>query len=186
MRNHRPLHSHLVAALLFFATLAANSQTPTHVGPDRLYPDPAMTPGKADTVSVADLQANWECPTSIHKTTCTYSQSHRSVPAKEHNQVYDNYKVPQNQRNKKGGEVDHFDPLCNGGSNDISNLWFQPAKNKWNNKNYGYHEKDALETWVCQQVKNGTLDPATAYQRLTTDWVKYYMEVKPKKSNSPE
>jgi hypothetical protein len=35
-------------------------------------------------------------------------------------------------------------------------------------------------------VKNGTLDPATAYQRLTTDCVKYYMEVKPKKSNSPE
>ena len=129
------MRSHLVAVLLLSGTLAANSQTPAHAGPDRLYPDPALTPGKADTVSVANLQANCECPTSTHKTNCTYSQSHRSVPEKEHNQVYDNYQAPQNQRNKKGGEVDHFDPLCNGGSNDISNLWFQPAKNKRNNKN---------------------------------------------------
>jgi hypothetical protein len=186
MRKHGALHAISVAVLLLLGIPAANSQTPTRVGPDRLYPDPAMTPGKADTVSLADLQANWECPTSIHKTTCTYSQSHRSVPEKEHNQVDDNYNVPQKQRNKKGGEVDHFDPLCNGGSNDIANLWVQPAKNKWNNKNYGYHEKDALETWVCDEVKKGMLDPAAAYQRLTTDWVKYYMEVKPTKSNSPE
>src|ERR1022692_2127400 len=96
---------HLLAVVLFLGKLAANSQTPAHVGPDRLYPDPALTPGKADTVSGADLKANWECPTSIHKTNCTYSQSHRSVPEKEHNQVYDNYNVPQNQRNKKDGEV---------------------------------------------------------------------------------
>jgi|SRR5665213_619842 len=180
------MRSHLVAVVLFLGTLAANSQAPARVGPDRLYPDAALTPGKADTVSLADLQANWECPRSIHKANCTYSLSHRSVAGKVHNQAYDNYHAPQNQRNKRGGEIDHFDPLCNGGSNDISNLWLQPAKNKWNNKNYGYHEKDALETWVCQQVKNGVLDPATAYQRLTTDWVKYYVEVKPKKSNSPE
>ena len=186
MRNQRPLHSLLVAFLVFFGTMAANSQTPARVGPDRLYPDSALTPGKADTVSLADLKANWECPASIHKTDCTYSQSHRSVSEKVHTQAYDNYNAPQNLRNKKGGEVDHFDPLCNGGSNDIANLWFQPAKNVWNKKNYGYHEKDALETWVCQQVKNGLLDPAMAYQRLTTDWVKYYMEVKPKKSKSPE
>ena len=180
------MRSHLIALVLLWGALAANPQTPAHVGPDHLYPDPALTPGKADTVSVADLKANWECPTSIHKTNCTYSQSHRSVPEAEHNQVYDNYKAPQNLRNKKGGEVDHFDPLCNGGSNDIANLWFQPAKKKWNNKNFVYHEKDALETWICEQVKKGLLEPATAYQRLTTDWVKYYMEVKPKKSNSPE
>src|SRR5260221_9220847 len=130
MRNHRPWQPLLVSALLFLGTLAVNSQTPTHVGPARLYPDPALTPGKADTVSLEDLKADWECPASIHKTDCTYSQSHRSVPAKEHTQVYDNYHVAQNQRNKKGGEVDHFDPLCNGGAKEISNLWVQPPHNK--------------------------------------------------------
>src|SRR6478752_3265588 len=92
--RHKYMRYALAAILLFFGTLAANSQTPTHVGPDRLYPAPALTPGKADTVSLEDLKADWECPASIHKTDCTYSQSHRSVPAKEHTQVYDNYNVP--------------------------------------------------------------------------------------------
>jgi hypothetical protein len=30
---------------------------------------------------------------------------------------------------ERPGEIDHFYPLCAGGSNDITNLWFQPATN---------------------------------------------------------
>ena len=127
----------------------------THVGPAALYPNPALTPGVAETVDLADLTDRWECPQSSHKEDCTYSQAHRSVSAKVHNSVYDEYNVPQNRRNAANGEVDHFDPLCNGGSNDIKNLWYQPVKNPWNGKNFGYHEKDDLESWVCVQVKAG-------------------------------
>jgi hypothetical protein len=50
------------------------------------------------------------------------------------------------------GEIDHFFPLCAGGSDDITNLWFQPATNVWNGKNYGYHEKDDLEAWVARRL----------------------------------
>jgi hypothetical protein len=66
-----------------------------------------------------------------------------------------------------------------GGSNDITNLWFQSETNMWNGKNYGFHEKDDLEAWVCQQIKDGQLDACTAFDRITTDWVKFYQEVKP-------
>ncbi|HEY7390291.1 MAG TPA: hypothetical protein VH640_17370 [Bryobacteraceae bacterium] len=52
------------------------------------------------------------------------------------------------------GEIDHFFPLCAGGSNDITNLWFQPENNVWNGKNYGFREKDDLEAWICQQNQN--------------------------------
>jgi hypothetical protein len=48
-------------------------------------------------------------------------------------------------RNHPPREIDHFYPLCAGGSNDITNLWFQPATNVWDGKNYRYHEKDDLE-----------------------------------------
>lgn len=65
------------------------------------------------------------------------------------------------------------------GSNDITNLWFQPATNVWNGKNYGYHKKDDLEAWVCQQIKANGLDPREAFDKLTADWVKYYEEVTP-------
>jgi hypothetical protein len=66
------------------------------------------------------------------------------------------------------------------GSNDITNLWYQPAKNIWNKKNFGFKAKDDLESWVCRQVKAGQLDPKDAFERITSDWVKFYMEVNPK------
>jgi hypothetical protein len=43
----------------------------------------------------------------------------------------------------------------------------------------GYHEKYDLETWVCHQIKANRLDPHEAFDKLTTDWVKYYEEIKP-------
>lgn len=151
------------------------------VGPDKLYPDASLTLGKAETVSVEDLTATYECPTSVDKDTCTYSQTHRNVSSAKRKKIYDSYSVPADKRNAKSGEIDHFDPLCNGGSNDPENLWFQSIKNMWNGKNFGYKEKDALEAWVCRQVKDGKLDPKVAFQRITSDWVAYYLEVNPKR-----
>jgi hypothetical protein len=77
-------------------------------------------------------------------------------------------------------------PMCAGGSNDITNLWYQPVDNKWKGKNFGYHEKDALETYVCKQIVAGNLDPKKAYKRITTDWVAYYLESHLDKSSDGE
>ena len=152
------------------------SATTVHLGPAALYPNPTLTTGVADTLSSDDLTKRYteNCP--AHKTSCTYSQAHRDVPDSEHKSVYDEYSVPQLERNRKDGEVDHFYPLCAGGSNDIKNLWYQPATNLWNGKNFGYHEKDKLETYICVQIKNGKLDPKDAYDRITTDWVQFYLD----------
>lgn len=49
----------------------------------------------------------------------------------------------------------------------------------WNGRNYGFHEKDDLEAWVCAQIKAGKLDSREAFDRMTSDWVKFYDEVKP-------
>ena len=140
------------------------------VGPDRLYPDPTLTSGKADTLSLVDLTARYNGR--------TYSQAHRNVSHAEHDQVYNEYNILKDQRNAIGGEVDHFYPLCAGGSNDISNLWYQPAVNQWQGQDFGYHAKDKLESYICIQVKAGKLDPKVAFQKMTTDWVAFYLEVK--------
>jgi hypothetical protein len=147
-----------------------------HVGPAKLYPDVTMTPGKAETLSVAALTKTYTEGCPAHKGSCTYSQAHRNVPSSEHKQVYDEYDVPKAARNIKHGEVDHFYPLCAGGSNDIGNLWYQPVDNDWNGKPFGFHEKDKLEAYICQQIKAGKLDPADAYKRMTADWVKFYLD----------
>lgn len=152
---------------------AANAQ---HVGPANLYPSSNMTPGLAATLSVDDLTKTYtdNCPDS--KSSCTYSQDHRNVPASVHKQVYDEYNVLPDQRNIKDGEVDHFYPLCAGGSNDISNLWYQPAIADWNGKDFGYHTKDKLEAYICVQIKAGKLDLKEAFDRMTKDWVKFYLD----------
>ncbi|WP_348269675.1 hypothetical protein P8936_15170 [Edaphobacter paludis] len=147
------------------------------VGPANLYPNQSLTFGKADTLSVDALTARYTSPCPAGKADCTYSQSHRDVPSAIHKQVYDEYNVPADQRNIQDGEVDHLYPMCAGGSNDINNLWYQPADNKWNGKNFGYHEKDALETYICKEIVAGKLDPNEAYKRITTDWVGWYLEL---------
>lgn len=150
--------------------------TGRHVGPANLYPNSKLTPGRADTLDVNDLTSRYteRCPHA--KTSCTYSQSHRDVSGPLHKRVYDEYNVPPAERNITSGEVDHFYPLCAGGSNDISNLWYEPADSGWNSRNFGYHTKDKLETYVCTQIKKGKLDPREAYDRMTKDWVKFYLD----------
>lgn len=147
-----------------------------HVGPANLYPNSKLTPGKYATLSVDDLTMTYkeDCPRG--KETCTYSQSHRQVPKSVHDNVYVEYDVPEDQRNGEDGEVDHFYPLCAGGSNDIKNLWYQPAIGDWNGKDFGYHTKDKLEAYICVQIKTGKLAPKEAYDRITKDWVKFYLD----------
>jgi hypothetical protein len=73
-------------------------------------------------------------------------------------------------------EVDHFDPLCNGGSNEKENLWFQPIHAMWNGKDFGFKTKDRLEAFVCVEMKAGRMDPKVAYDKMTTDWVQFYLD----------
>lgn len=148
----------------------------THVGPPELYPDPKKTPGCAATLDVYDLTKEWteNCPSG--KETCTYSQSHRKVSNAERTGVYDEYDVPPKKRNIENGEVDHFYPLCAGGANTGTNLWYQPKNNDWNGTNFGFKEKDKLESWICKQIKARKMEPKDAFNRMTKDWVKFYIE----------
>jgi hypothetical protein len=171
-RPARPVQPKAMAAL----PSGQPSSRTLPVGPAHLYPNLAITPGDAATLNVDDLTREWtdNCPN--HKPRCTYSQDHRNVPPAVHAAVYDEYSVPIEARNIKSGEVDHFWPLCAGGSNELKNLWYQPAINDWNGENLGYHEKDKLEDEVCKEIKAGQLDPNDAFQKMTTDWVAFYHE----------
>jgi len=150
--------------------------TKTHIGSPELYPNPDLTPGLADTLKLSDLTKRYTkgCPSG--KKSCTYSQAHRNVPKSVHTQVYEEYNVPDADRNIQHGEVDHFYPLCAGGSNDIKNLWYQRKENDWNGRNFGFHEKDKLETYVCAQIKAHKMNPKDAFNRIKSDWVKFYLD----------
>lgn len=134
-----------------------------------LYPNKLLTPGKAETLNAKDLTALYNGK--------TYSQSHRAVNDTLKKNIYAEYGVIYPQPAGEY-EVDHFYPLCAGGSNDPQNLWLQPAHVFFQGEDYGYHAKDVLEAHVCAQIKNGNIDPQIAYKKITSDWIKYYQELK--------
>ena len=72
-------------------------------------------------------------------------------------------------------EVDHLISLELGGANDIKNLWPQPYNGNWNAR-----QKDKLEGWLHQQIKEGKITFAEAQRKIATNWTNTYAEAFPK------
>jgi hypothetical protein len=123
-------------------------------------PDPACTPG--------DLME----PRVTREDICTsgYSTSVRDVPQSVKNEVYAEYGIVKHSPGQY--EVDHFVSLALGGSNDISNLFPEPASPK-----PGFHEKDKVENYLHDQVCKGVMTLETAQIAIATNWVDVYESI---------
>jgi hypothetical protein len=141
-------------------TLTQVSSAPYHLGCiiQGAYPDPTCTPGAIFNVTKAQI-----CVSG-------YSSSVRAVSETEKNQVFAKYGITSHTSGQY--EVDHFVSLELGGSNDITNLWPEPASPV-----PGFHEKDKVENYLHQQVCSGalTLEQAQTLERL--DWVAVYYSI---------
>lgn len=159
---------HIIGTLAIATALTLGlTQAPSRVGPDNLYPDMAITPGKVNTSDFGDLTRRYEG--------LTYSQYNRKVSSKEKKLVCQNY--PENCKGTV--EIDHFCPLALGCSNDITNLWAQPEVNVWKGQDYGFHAKDKLESYLVIQMKKGIITPKAAQDCILRDWVKCYNQYIP-------
>src|SRR6516164_1929058 len=127
-------------------------------GPAYPYPNTALTPGAVLTTDAATI--------------CTpgYASSVRDVSTATKEQVYAEYGVSYPQP-RGAYEVDHFIPLEIGGSNDIKNLWLEPATPM-----PGFHQKDEFENFEHDQVCVGTISAAEAQSRMVSDWYWYWEE----------
>ena len=136
-------------------SLAASS---TKAGPAYLYPNPTLTPGAILTTDASTI--------------CTpgYASSVRNVSTATKKQVYAEYSVSYPQPTG-AYEVDHFIPLEIGGSNDLTNLWLEPAS-----PTPGFHQKDQFENFEHGQVCKGTISVAEAQSRMASDWYLYWEE----------
>lgn len=106
---------------------------------------------------------------------CTkgYSTSVRDVPVSVKNEVYKEYGITH--RDPGEYEVDHLISLELGGSNDISNLWPEPA-----DPTPGYHEKDLVENYLHDKLCKGNITLLQAQQTIADDWVIVYHTIAPK------
>ncbi len=99
-----------------------------------------------------------------------YSKSVRNVTASEKAQVFQEYGIATHVKGQY--EVDHLVSLELGGSNDISNLWPEPA-----DPTPGFHQKDAVENYLHAQVCNGTLSLQQAQQQIAKNWLAVYNSI---------
>jgi hypothetical protein len=130
----------------------------TKAGPAYVYPNPSLTPG-----AVLNTDASAIC-------TPGYASGVRDVSTATKEQVYAEYGVSYPQASG-AYEVDHFIPLEIGGSNDLSNLWLEPAT-----PTPGFHQKDQFENLEHGQVCNSTIGVAEAQSRMVSDWYLYWEE----------
>ena len=96
-----------------------------------------------------------------------YSKKVRNVPSRTKAAVYKQYGVTTRIAGQY--EVDHLVSLELGGSNDIANLWPEPA-----DPTPGFHEKDVVENQLHDQVCTGQISLADAQKQIAENWVALY------------
>ncbi len=122
-------------------------------------PDPACTPGAV-------------FPDATRERICArgYAGSVRHVTQSVKRRVFRMY--GEAPRGPGSYEVDHLVSLELGGSNDVANLWPEPADPR-----PGFHEKDEVENWLHRQVCSGAMPLAEAQRRIAGDWRAVYREI---------
>jgi hypothetical protein len=100
---------------------------------------------------------------------CTpgYSKTVRNVPTQLKREVYREYGITHWDPGEH--EVDHLIPLSIGGSNDIANLWPEPADPR-----PGFHEKDKVENYLHKQVCSGKMTLQDAQKKIADNWLEVY------------
>lgn len=122
-------------------------------------PDSTCTPGAAlEGITKADV-----CKPG-------YAQIVRNVSQITKDKVFAEYGIVSHQPGEY--EVDHLISLELGGSNDLSNLWPEPAEPK-----PGFHEKDKVENYLHAQVCAGEITLQQAQQIISQNWLQVLAKV---------
>ncbi|MFI5240796.1 MAG: HNH endonuclease signature motif containing protein [Candidatus Saccharimonadia bacterium] len=154
-----------------------NKAQPTQTS--QLTPEPATKPIGARTKTSGCAIAN-----SLQDKACTpgavfagvtkaqicmpgYSSSVRNVSDSTKNEVYDEYGITSHVTGQY--EVDHLVSLELGGSNDISNLWPEPA-----DPVPGFHQKDSVENSLHDKVCSGVIALTIAQSDIADNWLTIY------------
>lgn len=138
-----------------FAALPGRSKTAA-CAINGALPDPGCTPGAV----FPDITSAQICVSG-------YSSTVRNVPESEKSAVYAEYGIASHSAGEY--EVDHFISLELGGTNDIANLWPEPA-----NPTPGFHQKDAVENYLHAQVCSGAVSLQQAQQKIASNWLVVY------------
>jgi hypothetical protein len=156
----------ILSILLFYDYNSQKTTAPTgnvvsseKAGSENIYPNPELTLGAVMTIDKSIV-----CVTG-------YTSTVRDVSVSLKKKVYAEYNT-QYPQTKGSYEVDHFIPLELGGSNDLTNLWLEPAEPR-----PGFHEKDKVENYLHDQVCNHNMSLIEAQNEIKNDWYSVYLKI---------
>lgn len=140
----------------------------------KFIPDPNCTPGAINpTVTEAILK------NPAFRTGCIRDEA---TTEEQKTATYGWYKTPhpsQNTGRNQTCELDHLIPLYLGGADTLDNIWPQcgpggasGAGSVALDDRY-FKEKDKVEYYLGQQVRQGKIGLAEAQQGIATDWTQY-------------
>ncbi len=116
-----------------------------------LRPDNRLTPGK-----LCDLPVEYRYAEQI-------AYCGRDVATETKAEIFAAYRrlgYPMSSSNRADYKIDHYIPLCMGGSNDEVNLWPQHVSI--------YNITDSIEALACEKMKKGRLSQAKAVKYIVT------------------
>ena len=99
-----------------------------------------------------------------------YSSKVRNVPQNIKNEVYKEYGITSHKTGEY--EVDHLISLELGGSNDIANLWPEPAEPR-----PGFHEKDKVENYLHKLLCDGIRSLQDVQFDIAGNWLNVYDQI---------
>ena len=124
--------------------------------PIQVLPDPVVTPGEAQNISLAELKRLGSGPARLS-----------DIPTDVKRAVYGTYGLGLDEKNY---ELDHLIPLCLGGSNSAKNLWPHSRKGSF----WTVEKKLTLEKRLYRLVCTRRLALRAARQELASNWAKAY------------
>jgi hypothetical protein len=124
--------------------------------PIQVLPDPVVTPGEAQNISLAEL-----------KRLASGAARVSSIPTDVKRAVYGAYGLNVDEKNYA---LDHLIPLSLGGSNSAKNLWPHSRRGSF----WTIEEKLKLEKRVYRLVCAGRLSLVAARQEVASNWAKAY------------
>lgn len=138
----------LIVALVLSAAIQSNAT----MGNDRFptHPDAQMTPGK-----LCENGSTRRYPEGIAY--CNRSVE-RGLKADIFRAYDEDLGFETRQMNRGDFKIDHYIPLCAGGSNSIDNLWPQHRT--------VYAITDPMEPLICEKMSEGVLKQAEAVQLI--------------------
>jgi hypothetical protein len=134
----------------------------------KLLPDPNCTPGAINPSITESMLKN-----AAFRTGCIRNKATKEELKGE---TYDWYKIPHpsdNTGENQTCELDHLIPLYLGGADTLVNIWPPCGPDGIALDDRYFKEKDKVEYYLGQQVREGNMALADAQHGIATNWTQY-------------